>query len=114
MSSPSDRPRGSHSRGLSEKQHKKSSCAGEPSMRLGESQEAVVHAIRIGEKSRDHAPEVDAQRLSRLYPLARRIKEEILAAWSAREAVTHVVRIDENSRSDSREIGCVGECALKR
>jgi len=83
-------------------------------MRLGESQEAVVHAIRIGEKSRDHAPEVDAQRLSRLYPLARRIKEEILAAWSAREAVTHVVRIDENSRSDSREIGCVGECALKR
>ena len=83
-------------------------------MRLWESQEAVVHAIRVDERSRDHAPEVNAQRYGSLYPFARRIKEEILTAWNAHEAVTHTVRIREISRSDSQEIGCVGECALKR
>jgi len=59
-SSPSGRPRGCHSRGLPE-ERKKSSCAGEPSMRLRESQKAMVHAIRVDGKSRDHTPEVDAQ-----------------------------------------------------
>ena len=86
-------------------------------MRLRKSQEAVAHAICVDEESRDHAREVNAQRpigtLAWASPRARRIKEEIRAAWSAREAVAHAVRIREISRSDARQIGCVGEGALE-